>query len=102
MVLKIMSGTVGVLLVKRLSEHAILPVRASASAAGYDLCRCVCVRARGERGVFQVWFRFDARAAAAAAAAPRAPRARSAEDVSVPARGRAVKAGRCQFPSGWA
>ena len=29
--------------VKRLSEHAVLPVRASAHAAGYDLSRFVCV-----------------------------------------------------------
>ena len=28
--------------VKKLSEHATLPVRGSAGAAGYDLARCVC------------------------------------------------------------
>ena len=28
------------LLVKRLSEHAVLPTRGSALAAGYDLARC--------------------------------------------------------------
>ena len=30
------------LLVKRLSEHATLPKRGSAGAAGYDLARCAC------------------------------------------------------------
>lgn len=39
-----------VLAVKRLSEHAVLPVRASAEAAGYDLCSAhsVIVPARGK------------------------------------------------------
>lgn len=78
-----------VLQVKKLSEHAILPARASAGAAGYDLCRCAAVRARGSCAT-QGGIPAEGLALTFAPSPACLARPRSAYDGVVPARGKAL------------
>jgi dUTPase len=75
-----------VLQVKKLTEHAVLPARATPGAAGYDLCRYVDTagqqEAQGEAGSCSERAITDVQS--------RARSAYSAYDGVVPARGKAL------------